>query len=168
MINVKEKWINVSAIVLFVVVIGILSVIFVPNIIENYQVRNAAKGVLDHVIEQEYEHAFEYVYYYDQASDLEPIISYSDGKNKWVSRVKSLKETGTFVIDYTHLRIWQDDGYPMGEVDLVLTINGKKVKKEDVRLWFGKTSDGWKLGNFDYYRQDKEETWEHVLSGNLN
>jgi hypothetical protein len=164
----KEKWVNISVIVIFLVIIGISSVLFVPNIIDNFQVRNAAEGVLDHIIEQEYEHAFKYVYYYDQASDLEPIISYDDAKYKWIERVKSLKEDGIYLVDYTRLRIWQDDGYPMGEVDLVLTINGEKLKKEDVRLWFGRTSDGWKLGNFDYYRQEKEEPWERVFSGNLN
>lgn len=155
------------AIILVVVIIGLVGIAVIPGIIDRNQSSNAAKGVLDNVIEQDYEKAFESVYFFDKASDLEPTISFNEAKNKWINRVKDLKEQGTYVVDYSKLRVRLDDTYPVGTVDLIIMENGKKIEKKGVRLWFAKGKGDWKLGNFDYYNGDIDEAWEEVLSGHF-
>lgn len=156
---------NIIASVAFVGIIGLLGIAFIPGIIDKIQSKNAAKGVLDHVIDQDYEKAFESVYFYDQASDLDPTISYEDAKNKWIKRVSALKEKGTYIVDYHQLSVRLNDTYPEGTVNLVIIENGEKLVKNDVRLWFGHTNNEWKLGNLNYYNDDEEEEWEKALSG---
>jgi len=136
--------------------------------IDQYQSRNAAKRVLDNVIDQEYEKAFESIYFYDVASDLAPIISYEDAKDKWIKRVKDLKEKNIYLIDYNHLRVHLDDTYPVGTVDLIFMENGKRAVKENVHLWFAPKENSWRLGNFDYLSEDQDEEWEFALSGQFN
>lgn len=91
--------------ILFVlVIISLLAFAFIPGFIDKMQSKIAAKGVLDNVIEQKYEKAFESIYYFDQASDLEPTIPYEDAKEKWIQRVTELKENGVIlliIINYT-------------------------------------------------------------------
>ncbi|THE09144.1 hypothetical protein E1I69_23495 [Bacillus timonensis] len=159
---------NILTIIIFVTVIGLLAFAFIPGFIDKYQSKTAAKGVLDNVIDQDYQAAFERVYFYDKAIDLEPIISYEDAKSKWIQRVKDLREQGIYLVDYNQLRVGLDDTYPKGTVDLVIMQNGEKSVKKDVQLWFGPSEDKWKLGNFDYRQDDIEEEWENALSGNVN
>jgi hypothetical protein len=160
---------NSITIILIVVIIGLVGMAVIPGIIDINQSRNAVKGVLVNVIEEDFEKAFESVHYYDIGSDLEPTISFNNAKNKWIERVKALKEQGTYVVGYNKLRVRLDDTYPVGTVDLILIENGKKIEKKDVRLWFAKGKGGsWKLGNFDYYNGDDiDEAWEEALSGNF-
>lgn len=142
--------------------------LLLPGLTDQYQSENAAEAVLDNLIEQNQEKAFESVYFYDRASDLEPIISYADAKKKWIHRVKNLRANGVYIVDYKKLRVVLDDTYPVGTVDLVLSANGKETEKEDVRLWFGERDGKWKLGNFNYYTKDeKEERWEKLFSGRM-
>lgn len=159
---------KIITIIAVIVIIGLLAFAFVPGFIDKMQSRNAATDILDNVIEQDYEKAFESVYYFDQASDLEPIISYEVAKKKWVQRVKDLRENGVYLVDYNQLRVRLDDTYPRGSVDLVIIENGEKKIKEDVGLWFALREEEWKLGNFDYHNDDIEEEWEKALSGNFN
>lgn len=133
--------------------------------IDTSQSRNAAKDVLENVIEGNYEKAFESVYYYDVASDLEPIISYEDAKSTWVNRVKGLKEEGTYLIDYSSLSVELDDAYPVGTVTLIVMENGEKTVKKNVRLWFAKDQNSWKLGNL--YNSDDNVEILKALSGNM-
>jgi len=158
---------KVSTIIIFVGIIGILGFSFIPGIIDKYQSKKAAVNVLDNVIDQEYEKAFESVYYYDLASDLQPTISYEDAKSRWIKRVKLVKEKGVYLVDYNQLHIRLNDTYPEGTVHLIIMENGKKVMKENVYLWFGRSEDGWKLGNFSYRNDDVEEDWEKALSGRM-
>ena len=153
--------------VVLIVIIVFLGYIFVPGLMDSSESRNAAENVLDNLIKGNYEKAFDSVYYYDKASDLEPTISYIDAKNKWIERVKSLKTNGVYIVDYTQLRVELEDTYPVGSVNLVVMENGTEKIKEDVQLWFGKSEDGWKLGNLNYYKGDVDEDWEIALSGNM-
>lgn len=159
---------KIISIAVFSVVIALLAYALVPGFIDQLQSRNAVKGVLDNVIDQNYEEAFESVYFYDIASDLEPIISYEEGKKRWIQQVKELGEQGIYLVDYKKLRVDLDDTYPVGSVDLVFMENGEKKVKKGVQLWFAERDDKWKVGNFDYLYDDIEEQWEHALSGNFN
>ncbi|WP_078551588.1 hypothetical protein [Bacillus alkalicellulosilyticus] len=149
---------------LLITVVGLLGFAFIPGFLDIHQSRMAATEVLDHVIKQEYEEAFESVYYFDIASDIEPLMSYDDAKEKWVERVTTLRDQGTYIVDYKQLRVRLDDTYPTGTVDLIMIENGEKVIKDDVRLWFAPIKeDKWKLGSFNY----QGEAWEEELSGNF-
>lgn len=157
---------KVIAILVFIGIISSLIAFFIPT--DKNQSKNAAKAVLDNVIEQNYEKAFASIYYFDEASDSEPTISYEEAKNRWIKRVKELKEQGVCVVDYRQLHVRLEDTYPVGTVDLILMENGEKVVKKDVYLWFAEREGSWKLGNFDFHNDEKEENWEKALSGNLN
>ncbi|MFS0671676.1 hypothetical protein [Ornithinibacillus sp. 179-J 7C1 HS] len=149
-------------------IIILLGVVFIPGLLDEYQSRSAVKNVLDNVIDEDYENAFDSVYYYDVASDLEPIISYEDARKQWIERIKDLKQDGIYLVEYSDLRVKLDDTYPTGTVDLVIMENGEQIIKDNVRLWFGQRDDKWKLGNLDYRFDEVEEGWEVALSGNFN
>jgi hypothetical protein len=154
---------RILAIVISVGLVMVLGIAFLPGFVDKNQSKNAAKDVLDYLIEQDYHKAFENVYYYDKASDLNPTISYDNAKGKWTQRNIELNENGIYLSDYSNLKVDLEDTYPVGKVDIVIVENGEKKVKEDVQLWFGSTEEGWKLGNFDYYLE--EEKWEKVWSG---
>ena len=151
--------------IVFVIIIGVLSVVFFPGLIDQNQSRIAAKTVLDNVINEDYEKAFESVYFWDAASDLEPEISYMDAKEKWINRIKELKENEIYVIEYSSLRVHLDDSYPVGTVDLIAMENGERVIKKDVRLWFAQNEDTWKLGNL--HSINDQDKLLQALSGNM-
>ncbi|MGR3763029.1 hypothetical protein [Rossellomorea sp. NS-SX7] len=155
-----------KVILILVGIIGLSAFLYIPGLIDKNQSKHAAEEVLDHVINQHYDKAFEHVYFFDRASDTEPEISYEDAKKKWIERLIDLREQGIYLVDYDQLRIRLDDTYPRGNVNLVFMENGERKIKENVSLWFAPRENKWKLGNFDYHH-DVEE-WEHALSGNFN
>lgn len=155
---------RVTTMIIAVGIIGLLGFVFLPSFIDNNQSRSAAKSVLDNVINQNYGKAFDSVYFFDRASDLDPTISYEDAKKKWIKRVTDLRAKGIYLVDYKQLRVRLDDSYPRGSVDLVFMENGKKKIKEDVSLWFGPRKGKWKLGKFHYH---DDEDWEETFSGSF-
>ena len=156
---------KIFGVVIFVIVVGGLGAIFIPGIIDQNQSRIAAKSVLDNVIDENYEKAFESVYFWDVASDLEPTISYEDAKYKWIKRLIDLKENGIYIIDYSSLRVWLDDAYPVGTVNLIVMENGERVLKKNIRLWFAPKDGSWRLGNL-YSINDQDELLK-ALSGSM-
>jgi hypothetical protein len=147
---------------------SLLSAFVVPGLADMLQSKQAAKHVLENLKEQNYEAAFDRIHFYDVASDLSPTIPYGEAKEIWSKRVQSLKENGTYLVDYKDLYVELDDTYPTGKVDLVMMINGKKKYLEDVSLWFGFQDRKWGLGNLhDFINTDQEEDWEKALSGNV-
>lgn len=161
----KDKTLATIGIVSFVVIIG---VIFLPDMIENFMVKQAATRVLDNVIESNYDKAFENVYYFDRASDLEPTISYKDAKNQWIERIEKLEQNGIYIKDYSNLRVWQDDGYPRGKVNLTIMKNGEEIQRDSINIWFAKNDEDWKLGGFEDFSNDLQEAWELALSGKVS
>ena len=120
-----------AAVILFIV---ILAIFYLPEMIDRYQTKKVAKEVLNPLVAQEFDQAFEEIHYYDKAFDLEATIAYKEAMNIWVKRVKELKEDGTYIVDYDRLRVKLDDMYPEGEVDLILMENGKQTVKRNVYL----------------------------------
>lgn len=147
--------------------IGLLATIYLPGMIDRYQTKQVAKEVLNHLVAEEYNQAFEGIHYYDKAFDLDPTIGFDEAKNIWVKRMKELKEDGTYVVEYEGLRVKLDDTYPRGEVNLILMENGKQTIKKNVSLWFGYSRNGWGLGNIQYdsgeNNPDEVEDWEKLL-----
>ena len=152
-------------ITIFIVIVGLLGITLTPGIIDEFQAKRAAADVLDRLVEKNYGKAFESVYFYDEASDLDPTITYESAKSKWTKRVKELSEKGTYVVDYKNLIVKLDDSYPVGTVDLVIMENGIENVIEDVSLWFGRTEGSWKLGNLYDRNINQETAWEKALSG---
>jgi hypothetical protein len=145
---------------------SLLSAFVVPGLADMLQSKKAAKHVLENLKEQNYEAAFDGIHFYDVASDLSPTIPYGEAKEVWSKRVQSLKENGTYLVEYKNLFVELDDTYPIGKVDLVMMINGKKKYLEDVSLWFGFQDRKWGLGNLQYFKNtDQEDDWEKALSG---
>ena len=142
---------------------------YLPEMNDRYQTKRVAKDVLNHLVAQEFDQAFEGIHYYDKAFDLEATITYKEAQHIWVKRLKELKEDGTYIVDYDGLRVKLDDTYPEGEVDLILMENGKQTVKKNVYFWFGYSKNGWGLGNFQYYSGDYDqiEKWEEALSGHI-
>lgn len=163
-----KLFLKLAAIIFFTL---LLAVFYLPKMNDRYQTKQVAKDVLNHLVAQEFEQAFEGIHYYDKASDLEATIAYKEAKNIWVKRMKKLKENGTYIVDFDGLRVNLDDTYPEGEVDLILMENGKQTVKKHVYLWFGYSKNGWGLGNFQYYNGDNNydeiEEWEKALSGHI-
>lgn len=158
---------KVLAVIVSIGIVLLLGLNIIPKLMVENESKNAAEKVLDNIIEGNFEKAFEGVYYFDQASDLEPSISYDQAKKRWVERVNSLSEDGVYIVGYDELQVVLDDSYPRGTVNLVIKENGVEKVKEEVDLWFGKSKDGWKLGILNYYKNDEEENWEIALSGSL-
>lgn len=159
---------KIAAALFFIV---LLSTLYLPGMLDRYQTKQVAKDVLNHLVAEEFDQAFEGIHYYDKATDLEPTIPYIEAKNIWVKRMRKLKEEGTYVVNYEGLRVTLDDTYPKGEVDLILMENGKKTVKKNVYLWFGYSKSGWGLGNVHYYSGDNNfdevEEWEKALTGDI-
>lgn len=158
---------KVLAVIVSIGIVLLLGLNITPKLMVENESKNAAEKVLDNIIEGNFEKAFEGVYYFDKASDLEPSISYDQAKKRWVERVNSLLEDGVYIVAYDELQVVLDDSYPRGTVNLVIKENGVEKVKEEVDLWFGKSKDEWKLGILNYYKNDEEENWEIALSGSL-
>jgi len=107
--------------------------------------RNAA-AFLKHMVNKEYDEAFQYVEYYS-VSDLEPEMSYDDAKAIWIGRVKRQEQQGFFIESYEHLRTGYDDSYPRGRVLITVNMNGD-VRKMECDIYFGRLSGTWKVGKF--------------------
>lgn len=159
---------KLAAVIFFIL---LLAAFYLPEMNNRYQTKRVAKDVLNHLVAQEFDQAFEGIHYYDKASDLEATITYKEAQNIWVKRMRKLKEDGTYIVDYDGLRVKLDDTYPEGEVDLILMENGKQTVKKNVYLWFHYSKNGWGLGNFQYYsgdhNYDEVEEWEKALSGHI-
>ncbi|WNF24421.1 hypothetical protein [Mesobacillus jeotgali] len=143
---------------------SLLSAFILPGFADMLQSKKAAKHVLENLIEQNYETAFDGIHFYDEASDLAPTIPYEEAKGIWSERVRSLKEKGTYIVDYKNLSVELDDTYPIGTVDLVVKSDEKETLIKDVSLWFGYQDSKWGLGNLHFYT-DQEEDLEQAVSG---
>jgi hypothetical protein len=149
---------------IFIVIMG---VIFIPNMVLRFSVEQAVTGLLDNVIDSNYEEAFEHVFYFDRATDLKPTITFEEAKEQWITRVKNLKDQGVYIKDYRNLKVWEDDGATKGTVSLVIIKNGEKITRESVHLWFSKQNGDWKVGSFEHLSNDVHEEWEKALSGKV-
>ena len=161
----KKTSFKITIVILLCVVV---STLFLPGAVDRYQSKQAAKGVLDHLITQNYDLAFNHINYFDVASDLEPTINFKSAKTKWIQRVTDLEEDGTYLIDYKGLKVKLDDSYPRGSVDLIIMESSKESLKENVQLFFLPSEEGWKLGGLHYHsdkEDDTEEDWERAWGG---
>ena len=92
-------------------------------------------------------------------------VTYEEAKEVWSKRVQSLKEKGTYLVDYRNLYVELDDTYPIGRVDLVMMINGKEKYINDVSLWFGFQDRKWGLIHvgFQHIENARHHGADHAL-----
>ena len=92
--------------------------------ITRYQTHRAATMYYGHLAAGEFEKAFEYVAYYDRYSDLKPEVPYEDAKQIWVNRVSKMKENGIYLSKVEKIKVFIDDGYPMGTAYVIIVNKG--------------------------------------------
>jgi hypothetical protein len=158
--KIRNKIIKFISIAL---VIGVLLGIFGGAIRNGILSQFSANKFLKSLVQENYEQAFKYVYYYDVASDLSPQISNKKAKSIWIDRVKTLKDKGTYIKGYRDLRVRLDDTYPIGTVTLTIVEQGQE-KTLEMNIWFGPSYGKWKVGNL--YEDSRTETeLEKAVSG---
>lgn len=162
-ISLKNKTI-VTITILLVLVVFILAGDFISNQIKT---RLAAKNFLQNLTEGNFDKTFEYVSYFDHASDFEPEISYDKAKNSWVKRVQQLKARGVYVKSYRNLKIWSDDGYPRGRVILTIIQSGNQVERE-VNIHFNSLKKKWKVQNIYPSSGADQSELEKAISGKID
>lgn len=147
-------------------VIGVLAGIFGGSFLDGRKAQASAKRFFKNLVQENYEQAFEYVHYYDAASDLPPQISKSKAKSIWIDRVKALKDKGTYVKGYRDLNIRLDDSYPVGTVTLIVIEQGQE-KALNMDIWFGSFNGEWKVGNL-YENSSSQTDLEKAISGYIH
>ncbi len=129
-----------------------------------YQTRTVAADFLYNVSKGDFNQAFDYVAYFDFASDIEPKISYEDAKKAWVGRISELKSKDIYVKSYSGLRVWTDDTYPNGEVTLTVVESGVE-RKYRAKIHFAPYSKEWKIQNIYSWNDGNQSELEKALYG---
>ncbi|MCR3923465.1 MAG: hypothetical protein NUK65_13290 [Firmicutes bacterium] len=89
----------------------------------------------DYVAAGDYEKASEFVAFYDEYTDV-GLEEHTEEEAKfiWIKRMNDLEEQGIYLESYQDLELYRDDGYPHGNVELVIAADDEKTKYE-VRLY---------------------------------
>lgn len=162
--KIRNRILSFVVIALFM---GVFLNTFGSNALKICKARAAATNFLDSVSIGDFDQAFDYVAYFDFASDMEPNISYEEAKIVWVSRISALKSKGTYVKAYSRLKVWTDDTYPNGEV--ILTIVEKGVeRKHRAYIHFAPFSKGWRVQNIYPRNGEDQSEIEKALYGYIN
>lgn len=105
---------------------------------------DAGNAFLMNLTKGNLEKAFDYVAYFDQASDIAPTIAYKDAKQKWIERVGKLKESGTFIKSFSNLTISLNDSCPIGDITIHLSQGGQE-KTMKAYIEFSNLHKEWKV-----------------------
>ncbi|HEY5583986.1 MAG TPA: zf-HC2 domain-containing protein [Ruminiclostridium sp.] len=163
---------NIIILSVFLIILSLLLGIFISSPqgtfnLEAIAARRTIDKMLNLVEEKRYDEAFEYVYYFDKATDITPSLSYEEAKKLWIERFKEFDLKSTDKITWhRNITTRMEDGYLKGSVEIQI----KNPYNDDFMLtdiWFSKAeADGkWRIGNF--YNSQLRYTFEIVLSGNL-
>ena len=133
--------------VIGVVALAPLLVLFLSTYpVTRYQAGRAAEAYYTNLAKGEFAKAFNYVGYFDEVSDLLPIITFEKAKQIWGNRVKELKEKGTYLAKLKQIRVYIDDGYPQGMADVVIINDGNPINLTEW-IAFGRLNNKWKVQN---------------------
>jgi hypothetical protein len=153
----KLKWVLTG---LFLISFSLL---FGTDFWVKFQANQQASKFLKHAANQDFEKAFDQIYFFNGAYDEDVTITEDAAKNRWIKRNKQLFTEGTYIKSYENLKIRMNDGWPSGNVDLVMVENGNVIKYKDVHLAFNKR-DKWKIGMMQSMH---ERDWEKAFSGHV-
>lgn len=139
------------------------ALLFGPDLWVKYQASQQASKFLKHAANQDFEKAFDQIYFFNGAYDEDVTISEENAKYSWVNRNKKLFTEGTYIKSYDNLSIRMDDGWPIGNVNLVMVENGKEKNYPDAYISFNKKHK-WKVGMLQTMQ---EREWEKPYSGHV-
>ncbi|RZT23965.1 hypothetical protein [Fictibacillus sp. BK138] len=139
------------------------SILLGPDLWVRFQASQQASQFLKQAANQNFEEAFDLIYFYNGGYDEDVTISEEKAKDTWVNRNKKLFTEGTYIKSYENLSIRMDDGWPIGYVDLVMVENGQEKKYRDVYISFNKKNN-WKVGMLQTMQ---EREWEKPYSGHV-
>ncbi|EGW37202.1 hypothetical protein [Desulfosporosinus sp. OT] len=145
----------------FVIIIGGVFALSNQVIISN---NITARNFLNEVKKGDFGNAFNYVEYYDVGDDVSPQTSYEKAKDIWTSRMIKLKQEGIYLTNYKDLTGYMDDGYPKGEVTLLLSNNGE-IEEQKCSIHFSKLSKKWKIEDLYFYNSN--HIFERMISGDV-
>lgn len=139
------------------------SILLGPDLWVKFQARQQATQFLKYAANQNFDEAFDQIYFFNGAYDEDVTITEDVAKKSWIKRNKQLFTEGTYIKSYENLKIRTNDGWPSGNVDLVMVENGKVIKYKDIYLAFNKR-DKWKIGMMQSLH---ERDWEKAFSGHI-
>ncbi|MBY6037776.1 hypothetical protein KUV80_13980 [Fictibacillus nanhaiensis] len=149
-------------------VTGLFLVFFVlylgPDLWTKHKAKHSAGQFLNDVKNDNLEQAFNRIYFFDSAFDEDVTIKKDAARKSWVTRIKQLKNKGTYIKSFERLRIRLNDGLPAGSVDMVMVENGKERVYKDVYLSFQNDKGEWKVGMLQTMQ---EKSWEKTLGGQV-
>lgn len=124
-----------------------------------------AENYYNSIVTGDFADAFVNVAYYTRSSNPKPSISYHLVEERWVQRVQALKVEGTYIVDVESIKVYTDDGYPMGVARLVIHENGVE-KTIDQIIHFNRMEERgpWKIRALDSENSSLQEL-DEVLSG---
>ncbi len=159
---------RMTAIIAIAVVISLFIGAFGSAIYKISSNRRAAKTFLENITASNFEKAFQYVSYYDVASDIEPEISYQDAKTIWVRRMNHFKERNIYVVGYKKLKVWTDDSYPEGSVMLEI-MDGGRISTYECNIHFNSLKGKWKVQNIEINSNGNKNisNFEIIMSGHI-
>lgn len=140
------------------------SILLGPDIWAKFQANQQAGQFLKQVADEKFEAAFERIYFYNQAFDEDVTITKDAAKKSWIARNKSLRTAGTYIKSFDELSIRIDDGWPRGEVNLVMMEDGKEILYKDVHISFSKTDGKWKVSGL---YPVEELSWAQAIGGHV-
>lgn len=130
--------------------------------------KRTADGFLTHVVKREFEQASAFVFFYDESPAQKPNISQNKAAQLWIDRIRLAEQDGLEVQNYKNLRLWEEDGHPVGEVDLVISLDGRKQTVEKVKIHFIQHEGKWKIDRLAPPPGETKKTWAPLLTGKIN
>lgn len=141
----------------------VFSFLLGPHLWVKFQANQQATQFLKQAARQDYEKAFDHVYFYNGAYDEDVTIPENIARSSWVSRNNKLFIEGTYLKAFDNLRIRMDDGWPIGTVDIVMMEKGKEKHYSNVYISFNKNNH-WQVGMLQTM---EEKEWEKLYSGHV-
>lgn len=127
--------------------------------------QSAAKAMLTHLAQGNWEQAFEFVAYHDGPADAEVRISYEEARDVWTGRLAALERQGIFLKDFRDLKVRMDDGWAQGHAAVTLVEQGTETVT-DVRIGFMKREEGWRIAALQISPGSGEGgEWEKAVGG---
>lgn len=162
----KVKWIFAG---LLITIFLFVTFLFARYEWYMHSINKAAENYVYYLTQGEYSKAFDYVGYFDEAVDKEPKLSYQGAKKIWMDRIKRMNnQDDVHIIGYSNLIVRDEDGYPMGSVDLTIKEHGKRANVY-TSLGFIKRDGKWKVTNIGAREDDKNlnYNWENIIGGRI-
>ncbi|MDF2684901.1 MAG: hypothetical protein K0S55_82 [Clostridia bacterium] len=166
--NKKSNKITVISVIVIIILLLTAAVAFaIPkdNTWFSFEVFSTSLKVnsfLNAIIKEDYEGAFNNLYYYDKATDIPPEISEAEAKQIWVERMEKLKVKGVFLESFNNLKLHTDDSYMQGTVVITISENGAP-RSYETTLFLAKSSNSWKIGGIS--TEELLTEFENAVSG---